>query len=596
MKPYTAASALKQIILIYLTLLIIACREVGAQDFSLNSSWINPGATDTRGDREALANAAAQVITQKMTTSGTLDDIVNSQALASMYSVLALQDILTGNKSWMEAVTSNLRTRASQIDIFSNGTSGSLRTTTNAAQWSLAFYYAYEAYGDVSFLDLAKSGFDQIYPYFITSDDASTYHAPANRTFVYNSTNGTCLSQGAGGIWWLPDVLDIDEIHTDTLGPFAVLSGYLYKATSNETYKAAGMLSTQYLGIGLMWDDSQLYVHTKSALYTCTYVAEPSPGPQGWYIQALAMWGNITSDASLTQRLRQLVSSSTRNSLWTQDNGILVDPTPGRNDSDNIWDDKAILVRGLSDTLRRFPTSTDLVPFIKAFLNVQYNELVNNAREPGGNVYSTALFGPPPASNASSGNILALDVLNAAFDMLPSTNNASAGATSSTAPTSSPSSQDASSSPASSKAGAIAGGVIGGAITMAVLLGALLWCRRRRHRVAQKTQTAAPDEQTTRHTNSQTMPEVVSVEPYTLMSSSPSHSKLTPASSSGFLDVPSTYRRADSSSESAVDSAGGAELGDEEVLTVSAFRRLLRHMVQEHTQGSAPPEYSSRVE
>lgn len=48
--------------------------------------------------------------------------------------------------------------------------------------------------------------------------------------------------------------------------------------------------------------DASLLIHSKSAIYTCAWVSEPSPGPQGWYIQALAMWGNITSDATLTTR------------------------------------------------------------------------------------------------------------------------------------------------------------------------------------------------------------------------------------------------------------------------------------------------------
>ncbi|KZV60968.1 hypothetical protein PENSPDRAFT_659255 [Peniophora sp. CONT] len=577
MKYSSGFSLLLQRVLLYLALLTVACLDVAAQDFSVIASWMNPNATDSRGDRETLANAAAEALVQKIGSNGSLDDNTNSQALASMYSVLARQDIYSGNKSWMGTVTTNLRTWTSQTDIFANGTTGSLRTTTNAAQWGLAFYYAYEAYGDTSFLSLAKATFDQIYPYFITSEDASSYRAPANRTFKYNATNGKCFSLAAGGIWWLPDVRNNDEVHADTVGPFAVLSGHLYQTTSNETYKTAGMLSTGFLGWSpFMWNDTNLYIHGKVLIDQCEWYADPSPGPHGWYIQALAMWGNITSDPSLTTRLRQLVSTSTQNPLWTQPNGVLIDPAPSRNnESDNLWDDKAILIRGLSETLRRFPTWTDVAPFIKGFLNVQYNELTGYARSPGTDAYSTALFGPgpPPSTFSSSGNILALDVLNAAFDALPRDND-----------TSMPSSRTA------SRIGAIAGGITGGVVCIAVLLGTLFVYLRRRRR-SHDTHDGVDENATDIQQSSRPVSVVASVEPYTLVA--PTSSRTKRATSPEYLDTPSLSRAAESTSGPAAESSVG-ELQDEDVLTVSAFRRLLTGLVQEHTQESAPPEYSSR--
>ena len=48
-----------------------------------------------------------------------------------MYTVLALQDLLSGNTSWKDTVPGNMKTWVSQIDIYGNGTAGSQRTNSN---------------------------------------------------------------------------------------------------------------------------------------------------------------------------------------------------------------------------------------------------------------------------------------------------------------------------------------------------------------------------------------------------------------------------------------------------------------------------------
>lgn len=48
-----------------------------------------------------------------------------------MYTTLAMQDWLSGNKTWKSAVTKNLQAWINQNDKFGNGTKGSQRTNTN---------------------------------------------------------------------------------------------------------------------------------------------------------------------------------------------------------------------------------------------------------------------------------------------------------------------------------------------------------------------------------------------------------------------------------------------------------------------------------
>ena len=64
-------------------------------------------------------------------------------------------------------------------------------------------------------------------------------------------------------------------------------------------------------------------------------------------------------------------------------------------------------------------SGTISIRYISACFNdgAQYNAATNNARS--GSSYAETLFGPPPATFSNNGNLVALDVLNAAFDMIP---------------------------------------------------------------------------------------------------------------------------------------------------------------------------------
>lgn len=182
--------------------------------------------------------------------------------------------------------------------------------------------------------------------------------------------------------------------------------------------------------------------------------------------------------------------------------------------------------------------------------------------------------------------ILSILRLTPMYDSNTSASTTSASATSSPVSTTS-------SSQSASQVGAIAGGVVGGVVAVAALLTTIVLCRRRRRR-SDDTHHTVRENTIEAQQSAQPVSAVVSVEPYTLAASDSSRTKGAASSSLGYLDTPSASRAAESTSESAVASPV-RELQDEDVLTVSAFRRLLTSLVQEHTQESAPPEYSSRA-
>ncbi|KZV68898.1 hypothetical protein PENSPDRAFT_686825 [Peniophora sp. CONT] len=82
---------------------------VAAQNLSVPPSWnANFDGSDTRAVREAYANGAAAALVNNITSSGSLPDFQASQLLSSVYNVLALQDILSGNTTWKDAVLNNM--------------------------------------------------------------------------------------------------------------------------------------------------------------------------------------------------------------------------------------------------------------------------------------------------------------------------------------------------------------------------------------------------------------------------------------------------------------------------------------------------------
>ncbi|KZV68909.1 hypothetical protein PENSPDRAFT_666106 [Peniophora sp. CONT] len=510
---------------------LIVWRGAMAQNLTVPSSWDDTfDSSDTRAVREAYANGAAVALVNNITASGRLPDYQDSQTLASMYNVLALQDILSGNVTWKATVLDNMRAWTEGIDIYTDGTKGTQRTNSNAMQWALAFYYAYKAYGDTDFLLKAQSTLNTTYNDYITQDVVDG-KASAGR----NVSFGLCRSRALGGLFWLPDDPTNILIHTYAVGNGSAellggssftcsLAGLLYEETKHEIYRTMAGQTVAFMG-GLNWDTSNSIEYDVYDLGLCDDTKGQAPGLQGWYIYALSIYASIVAgdNSALVTQLRSAIFSAT-SPLWTLSNGVLYGDesfecgcnlntdasfADTKTNIDNgSFDDKAILIRGLSEALRRFSDSEDLVRFIEAFLTVQYNAATKNVRN--GNSYSPDLDGAQaPASFSDSGNLVALDVLNAAFPIgytstfvcaissvvlrshSISSPSPTGSSSSSTPSSSSPSPGTPSSSQSSSPSalpkpsripvGAIAGGIAGGIAGLAILA-AVTFCWRYKHR------------------------------------------------------------------------------------------------------------------
>ncbi|KAK7440630.1 hypothetical protein VKT23_016978 [Stygiomarasmius scandens] len=172
------------------------------------------------------------------------------------------------------------------------------------------------------------------------------------------------------------------------------------------------------------------------------------------------------------------------------------------------------LVRALAAVYNNHSTSSGLRNYIKQYLGVQYNAVVELATENGTNIYGRSWLGPPPSEFSASGQIAALSALIAAIPVINDTLPNEAGtssATSSTATGAAPTS----SSKSSTNYPKIVGGVVGG-ISFILITGIILFFFvRKKH-----------------HQNHQ-------LRPFSLISSSQEHSSRTVK---GGMPIPNTNR------------------------------------------------------
>jgi len=203
----------------------------------------------------------------------------------------------------------------------------------------------------------------------------------------------------------------------------------------------------------------------------------------GWLIEGMSVWANVTQNSILTTQLQSLISSMANNPNWTDPAGVLNEIKVDSNPQVQTVELKSILVRGLTEAYNRNPSDNELIKYIGAFISVQYNAVLTNATSNQSNGYSASWLGPsmtsPPSGNSTTGNIMALDVLNAGFFFAQQgghTSNSSRQNMSSPIQTLGPLNHEH----GHSNRQILIGSIIGGATAIIILVSGLLFVRRKR--------------------------------------------------------------------------------------------------------------------
>ncbi|VDB84784.1 unnamed protein product [Peniophora sp. CBMAI 1063] len=386
---------------------------VAGQGPAIPSQWMGTTSNLSRASREALASGAATALTAyvdpnmaNQPNTGTTTDLPQLKYVASVFAVLTLQDHYSGNLTWNDTVTNGL------LDYYQeNGLYGKPPNTLNsdAIYWGLTFFYAYRTYRQHSLLDLAIVAYNATYVNGFISPSAAESGTGAGRNVSFSPPSG-CSGTYAGGVFWTEGVQNNTEITAYTIAPFLALSAYLYEETNQSVYQEAAQLSADF-AINHLWNGTA-FSYTFYPL-SCTMGGDWITISQ-WLIEGLAVWANVTRNETLTSFLDVAVSNTTTYSVWSLEDGVNQE---GLKSTDYTSIDKGIFVRALVEARNRNP-GTALATYIEAYITVQFNALLDHARDPNTDFYSTAWIGPPASSFIAGGNIAALDVLNAAFSFV----------------------------------------------------------------------------------------------------------------------------------------------------------------------------------
>ncbi|VDC04950.1 unnamed protein product [Peniophora sp. CBMAI 1063] len=446
------------------------------QDPTVPGTWQNSTSSLSREERESLAYSAA-VPLSKIDTLGSTG-LAQLQDVTSLFALLALQDYYSGNVSWRTQGTDNLQAYIDKYGFFAQGKQA---LYSDAIYWGLGIFYSYRTYKDPALMALAVSAWETTYTgAFITPSEAvSGQGAGRNVSFLSptNCTGGTF----AGGVFRSKDVQSSTYAGMEAIGPFMALSAYLFEETNNATYQETAQLSLDFV-LNHLWNGSIVFDGLE--LSTCNYLIKPFTINQAWFVEGLSVWANVTKNDTMTTLLQDVVFSVTQFPSWSLPDGVVFDHDPLLNSFDQIL--KGVYIRGLAEARARNP-ETALARYIEAYITVQFNSMLSGARgaSPNDSFYSVSWYGPAPTSFDTSGNVAALDVLNAAFSLVAPSSSPGNPSTGST-----PTSQSATASAKSSKAGPIAGGVVGGVAAVAAVLAIFFFYRRRK---AQEHAEAEPE-------------------------------------------------------------------------------------------------------
>ncbi|KAI0085312.1 hypothetical protein BDY19DRAFT_996855 [Irpex rosettiformis] len=466
-----------------------------AQSFDLPSNWRKPTSTLSRSDRLALLDGLLNTVSRTLNSSNGLFVGLTGTQTTNMLCALAIGDHINSSTTSKDVVLNSLNTMFTSIpDIIG---SESRKLTSDAALWGLAAIYAYTAYGDSTSLERAQSMWALVSAYLVTA--ATTGTRPSGDVVISAMCNGVAFISNH----LYDGTIILDEIDLGTCNTSTELvtynSGYTVKGLSvlvdvvprNTTEEYASLCVDAHSLIG-------------EYLYCVDHVNKPSEADFNScavsVLDELVRWG-------LSSKV--LVSSPLGITIYKADLSLfaylVIGPTNANGANNNFFSItlKAILIRGLLQAYIRMPNNTDQANFIRSFITVQLNALLDLASIPETNQYSPRWEGLSPSSLLPWGQLAAIDVLVSAVGLTGYPNSSVVESTAAAA--SSSTSSISSSNPSSPQTSipqsqlhvshSISSGVIGRIIagTLSILLALLanlLHLKRKRHQLMDDSLTS----------------------------------------------------------------------------------------------------------
>lgn len=450
-----------QTLILFWTLVAHSLLLVVAQDFTPSSSWRSPNVTTSQDDRINIAGAALDKAIGFVQSDGSFNDSAYGTP-GMLYAQMAEFDRITNQTKYkdllkkyfpfMEAV------RTDFLDEFLN----------YGLSYGYAAARAYEVYQDETFLDYAIASWTSAGAYTLSGSDTSSGSTPGKSFTVQATCQGITM---AGGTFWETDQ-DNPTIVGLATGSYLVVSALLAEATGNKTYLDAAVSSATFIHSHL-YNVQNVVQDSISARKndSCSVGSGINPYNSGLFIEGLAVLDSISGNATTQTLLRETVAAAVTNNAWQGNNGIIA------NGNSKVGD--LLMMRGLGAVYSRNTTYSDMRNYVKEYIGVQYNAVLDLSTSNGTNVYGASWVGPPSSVFSSDNQTSALSVLINGISLKdqepPSSNTSDSGSSSGSNPGSTP-------NKSSSPAGAIAGGVVGGMALLVIIGLAVFFVRRRRRR------------------------------------------------------------------------------------------------------------------
>ncbi|KAK0433864.1 hypothetical protein EV421DRAFT_2039941 [Armillaria borealis] len=331
---------------------------------------------------------------------------------------------------------------------------------------------AYTTYQDPDFLDLAVTSWTSARRYTISEEKAGSGTIDVNQLNLTscqgaNLAGGTYISTGSNST-----ILD-----GFASGFFLVVSALLAEATSNQTYLDAAIESANFIKSHLLNPSNTVMALIAPTSNESCLVESTVYAPHcGLFIEGLVILADITRNTSTEALLQSTVIAVVADTLWQGLDGIITAMDTGGH----------YIVRALAALYERNTTTSDLREYIKEYIGVQYNAVIEHTTSGGSNIYGTPWTGPPSTFFSSVNQTVAMSALLSAIQLVDDQplSKSSDNPTSSRSPTASATTPPL--SPKKNVTGAIVGGVVGGLAVLVLTIVCVLLCRRR-HRQGNHT-------------------------------------------------------------------------------------------------------------
>ncbi|EPQ56699.1 endo-1,6-alpha-mannosidase [Gloeophyllum trabeum ATCC 11539] len=378
-----------------------------AQDLSVPSSWREPTNSRSSSDRVTIAQNAINVILGQLDSSDAQFNGIGWWQSGNVWSVLANQDHITSTTTNKNNVVNALNTGWSlfaNYDQYHTTTTHcggpQPRTTRTGLTETPICCNMLLIRGTTSQYYTDDVGNSQI-----TDAEASSGSIPGKSFSIEGSCNGATMS---GGVFWRP-TSDDQGINSITTG----LGAYLADATGDSKYANAASAAATWIRSHNINSDN-IVLDTVNG-HDC------STSPSSWlftynsgkYIEGLSVLADVTGDSSWRDLAVNIIAAATHTSAWQGSNGVITEGASPDSNNDGVGF-KAVFIRGLHEAWTRSASNTDLRNLIRAYIDVQYNALLELAAN--GDSYSSSWTGPPQ-SFTTWGQLAALDVLTAAIDV-----------------------------------------------------------------------------------------------------------------------------------------------------------------------------------